>query len=112
MATGTHLLVNLYGCPLELLKESKIVLKVLNETVKEAKLHKVGQSHHQFKPYGATAVILLSESHISIHTWPERNGMAALDIFTCGKEGNAHTALKVLVKKFKPTKVEIKEVKR
>jgi len=112
MGMGTHLLVNLYGCPVELLKKSKLVLKLLNETVKEAKLHKVGESEHQFKPYGATAFVLLAESHISIHTWPEKNGMAALDIFTCGKEGDAYEAFKVLTKKFKPTKIEIKRVKR
>jgi len=112
MGMGTHLLVNLYGCPVEVLKKSKVVLKLLNEVVKEAKLHKVGDSHFQFKPFGATAVVLLAESHISIHTWPEKNGMAALDIFTCGKEGDAHEASSVLVKKFKPTKIEIKRVRR
>ena len=44
-------------------------------------------SSHKFQPHGVTAVALLAESHISIHTWPE-NGMAVCDVFTCGEHTN------------------------
>jgi len=112
MKTGTHLLVNLHGCPKELLCKSEIVLQLLNETVSEAKLTKVGETVHQFQPEGVTAVILLAESHISIHTWPEKDGFAALDIFTCGNEGNAEEALKILIEKFKPQKIDKQKIER
>jgi len=112
MKKGTHILANLYGCPRELVEKADIVLNLLNEVVSEAKLTKVGENSHQFEPIGATAIILLAESHISIHTWPEEEGFAAVDIFTCGEEGDANLAFKVLVEKFKPQKIDKQEVKR
>ena len=111
MGMGTHLLVNMYGCPAELLKQADIVLKLLNEVVKKAKLKKIGESFFQFKPHGATAVILLKESHISIHTWPEKNS-AAVDIYTCGDTIKNEQADIVLIKQFKPKKIDKKRKKR
>jgi len=111
MRMGTHLLVNLYGCPVAVLNKSKVVLRLLNSVVKEAKLKKVGDKSYQFKPVGATAVILLAESHISIHTWPE-NKSAAVDIFCCAGDKKPDLALKSLLKKFKPEKYSVKRVRR
>ncbi|MCG2717737.1 MAG: adenosylmethionine decarboxylase [Nanoarchaeota archaeon] len=101
VVAGIHVLGNLNGCPVKLLERADIVLNLLNEVVVEAKLNKVGETSHQFDPYGATCVILLAESHISVHTWPE-NRIAVVDIFTCGKEGDAEKAFDVLLNKFKP----------
>ncbi len=97
---GVHITADLYGCPSDLLERSDIVLKLLNEIVKEADFTKVGETYHQFKPVGATAVILLAESHISIHTWPEKN-FASVDIFSCTGEVMARKALSLLKDKFK-----------
>jgi len=112
MTMGTHILANLYGCPKDCMEKADVVLNLLNDVVSEAKLTKVGESAHQFEPIGATAIVLLAESHISIHTWPEKDGFAAVDIFTCGNEGDANEAFKVLVDKFKPHHFDKKEVKR
>lgn len=108
---GVHVLANLKGCHTDFLNKSDVVLRMLNEVVSEAKLNKVGETVHQFEPQGATAVILLAESHISIHTWPEHN-FAAVDIFTCGKEGDAEKTFEILLKKFKPKEYDRKVVKR
>lgn len=92
--------------------ESADALKrILNEVVVESKLHKVGEFFYQFEPKGATGVIVISESHISAHTWPEHK-MIALDIFTCGKEGNAFAAYDLLLKKLKPKEAKTRVVRR
>lgn len=112
MTTGTHLLVNLYGCPAEKLEQKDIVLTLLNEIVSEAQLSKVGEGVHQFDPIGVTAFILLAESHISIHTWPEKDGFAAVDIYTCADAEKNERAFTVLCEKFKPQRVEKQRVDR
>lgn len=112
MRMGTHILVNLYGCPRNRLERSKTVDKLLKAIVQEAKLTPVGKiNSHQFKPFGATSVVLLAESHISIHTWPEYNS-AAVDIFCCGTPESAERAFKALIKQFKPKKYDKKRVER
>ncbi|MBD3398047.1 adenosylmethionine decarboxylase [Candidatus Micrarchaeota archaeon] len=112
MTMGTHLLVNMHGCPPGLLERAETVSIILNEVVAETKLTKLGENHHQFEPYGVTSVILLAESHISIHTWPEQEGSAAVDIFTCGDPKNADRAFEALKRKFRPTKVSTQKVVR
>lgn len=109
---GIHILVNMYGCPPELLERADKVSLLLNEVVSATGLTKLGENIHQFEPYGVTAVILLAESHISIHTWPEQNGSAAVDIFTCGAPNSADLAFEALKKRFKPSKITAQRVSR
>ncbi len=111
MAVGTQVLASLKGCPADVLKRVEVVRALLNEVVLEAKLNKVTEAFHQFEPEGVTGVIVISESHLSVHTWPEKS-MAAVDIFTCGREGNAEKAFEVILKKFKPKEYEKKVLKR
>ena len=66
---------------------------------------------HKFLPHGVTGVVLLSESHITFHTWPEFKYLA-LDIFTCGKKCDPYKALDYFKKEIKPDKVQIMEIKR
>ncbi|MBI4706825.1 MAG: adenosylmethionine decarboxylase [Candidatus Omnitrophica bacterium] len=66
---------------------------------------------HKFPVQGITGVILLAESHISIHTWPEHD-YVAVDIFTCGEKTQPLKALEYLKKKFLPEKVKFEEVRR
>ncbi|MBN2121472.1 adenosylmethionine decarboxylase [Candidatus Micrarchaeota archaeon] len=112
MSMGTHILVNMYGCPPELLERADTVSLLLNDVVAASGLTKLGENVHQFEPYGVTAVILLAESHISIHTWPEQNGSAAVDIFTCGAPDSADKAFEALKEKFKPSKLTAQRVNR
>lgn len=78
-----HVLFTLYRCNVELLNDLKFIENLLYETAEECGSTFLNTVSHQFEPQGVTAVTLLAESHISIHTWPE-NGTAVCDIFTCG----------------------------
>jgi len=112
MSMGTHLIVNMYGCPREHLERADIVLELMNKIVEKAELEKIGESSYQFEPHGATAVILLAESHISIHTWPEKDNSAAVDLFTCSGPEKNKLAYKALIELFKPDKHTTQEVQR
>ena len=78
-----HILFTLKGCPFELLDDREFIRMLLYKTVKECKANLLDLNVHKFEPQGVTGFAMISESHISIHTWPE-NGMAVCDIFTCG----------------------------
>lgn len=80
---GRQLLVEFYECDPLLLDDEDFLrshclaaAKVMGATV-------VGQHSHRFNPIGVSVVVILGESHLSLHTWPE-HGMASVDIFTCG----------------------------
>ncbi len=96
---GTHCILELYGCSPDLLNDVLFV----RQSVEEASRHGVSTllklSSHQFLPQGVTAVALLAESHISVHTWPEC-GYAAIDIFTCGEDAQPRQACDFLVQRF------------
>lgn len=64
------------------------------EAAKAADMKVIGQKMHRFRPCGVTGFVLLAESHIAIHTWPQ-DGFAVIDFFTC-RPDNAETALEVL----------------
>lgn len=71
----------------------------------------LGISAHKFEPQGVTIIVLLAESHISIHSWPEYN-YVAIDVFTCGKNMDPQAAIDYLEKTLKPQKIETKKVIR
>lgn len=80
---GTHCLLELYGCPHEILDDHDLIVRTLRDAAEAAGATWLSHTSYKFSPQGVTAVGLLSESHISIHTWPE-SGYAAADVFTCG----------------------------
>lgn len=80
---GKHYLLNLYGCPFKLLDDPAILTDLLENAAYASGAQVIQSIHKRFKPQGVTVLTLLSESHISIHTWPE-DGNAAVDVFTCG----------------------------
>ena len=82
-ALGKHLLLELKGCDKEVLNDIGFLKGVLLAAAGEAGATVLGESFHQFKPQGVSGVVIIAESHICIHTWPEY-GYAAVDIFTCG----------------------------
>ena len=87
------------------------IKRILIESAKKAKNTPLEVAIHKFQPQGLTGVVLLAESHIAIHTWPQIN-YVAIDIFTCGKKAMPEVALSVLKKYFKPKKVKIIKLKR
>jgi len=80
---GTHCLLNLYGCSFVLLNDEEYLIDLLENAAVASGSEVIQTVSKKFEPQGVTVVSLLSESHISIHTWPE-HGKAAVDIYTCG----------------------------
>jgi S-adenosylmethionine decarboxylase len=80
---GKHYLLNLYGCSFVHLNDKRYLIDLLENAAIASGATVVQTISKKFEPQGVTVLTLLSESHISIHTWPE-DGNAAVDIFTCG----------------------------
>ncbi|WP_288262672.1 adenosylmethionine decarboxylase [uncultured Prochlorococcus sp.] len=79
-----HLLLELYRCDCEKLNDESFLRCTVNRAAKLAKATVLNLISNKFEPHGVTAIALLAESHISVHTWPESH-YSAVDIFTCGK---------------------------
>lgn len=94
---GHHWIVDLHGCPASLLDDHDLIRNRLKETTERYGLSLLKIVSNQFEPQGVTAVGLLAESHLSIHTWPE-HCYAAVDIFTCGSDQNLHAACQFIAK--------------
>ena len=106
---GTHISADFWHG--ENIASSKRLEFLLIQSSKAAHSAPLKVVSHRFSPHGITGVVLLSESHISIHTWPEI-GYTAVDIFTCGKKAKPREALKFLKNILKPRKIKITEMKR
>ena len=100
-ALGKHLLLELNDCDPELLNDIGFIKEVMLAAAKESGATVLGESFHQFSPQGVSGVILIAESHLSVHTWPE-HGYAGADIFTCGTRVNPEKAAAVLIDLLKP----------
>lgn len=81
---GTHVLLDAWGAPFPVLDDVERVRGALEATVEAARLTLLDQKLRQFEPQGVTALALLAESHLAIHTWPEHGAFAA-DLFHCGE---------------------------
>ena len=86
-----------------LLSDSQQWVTALTAATEHAGATVLDQCAHEFNPHGCSVVLLLSESHASVHTWPEHN-LAEIDIYTCG-DINAHNALEHLIEQLQPTHV-------
>tara|TARA_Y100000589_G_C27006487_1_gene568992 strand:+ start:205 stop:648 length:444 start_codon:yes stop_codon:yes gene_type:complete len=93
---GKHLLLELYGCNSEKLNDELYLRCQLNSAAKLAKASILNIVSNKFEPYGVTAIALLAESHLSIHTWPESQ-YSAIDIFTCGRNMQPELASQFLI---------------
>jgi S-adenosylmethionine decarboxylase len=80
---GKHYLLNLFGCSFVLLNDEHFLVDLLENAAAASGATVLKTVYEKFEPQGVTVICLLSESHISIHTWPEE-GKAACDIYTCG----------------------------
>ncbi len=79
---GMQLLVDLYDCDRSILDDVARVESALTQAAGEAGVTVLRTVLHRFSPYGVSGAVIIAESHITIHTWPE-HGYAALDVFTC-----------------------------
>ena len=83
MDSMRHILFTLKGCPFGLLDDEAHIRTMLANAAVQAQAELLNITSHKFEPFGVTAVALLGESHISIHTWPDKL-LAVCDVFTCG----------------------------
>ena len=100
-----HILFDLKDCPFKLLDDARFVRNSLFHAslLSESEIIKI--DFHKFHPQGVTGYALLADSHLSIHTWPEK-GVAKCDIFTCGDKCDPHKAVEYLGKAFKAKQIE------
>lgn len=106
---GTHLIVDLWGA--SRLDDLEHVEEALRQAVAAANATLLHVHLHHFTPNGGiSGVAVLAESHISIHTWPERS-YAALDVFMCGG-ADPQKSVPVLDRFFKPARIEVEELRR
>ena len=108
---GRHVLVEFYNCNEEILKNPILIKECMNEAAKIANATIVETVFHHFNPYEVSGVVIISESHLAIHTWPEY-GYAAVDIFTCGNKIDPWIAFKFLEDIFKSVRSESIELPR
>jgi S-adenosylmethionine decarboxylase len=101
---GRHLLVEYWGCDSQALDELGAVEALMKRAAVAAGATIVTSTFHRFSPQGVSGVVVVEESHLSIHTWPER-GYAAIDFYTCGncRPDKAHA---VLAQGLKPQRTE------
>ncbi len=110
-ALGTHLLVELKDCNPAILKNLDEVRDALVSAAKKARATIVDISFHEFNPFGISGMVVIAESHLSIHTWPEYS-YAAVDIFTCGDTIKPEVAAAYLIERFESRSPSIVEIKR
>ena len=110
-ALGRHVLAELNGCRFEVLNDIKKVEDIMVNAALEAGAEEREFVFHKFSPQGVSGVVVISESHLAIHTWPEL-GYAAVDVFTCGDSVNPWDACNYLTEKFGAQYVDASEVKR
>jgi S-adenosylmethionine decarboxylase proenzyme len=84
-ALGHQLMVEYYGCLPDRLNDEELVRQALLDAARATGATVVGEVFHRFNPHGISGVVVIAESHLAIHTWPEY-GYAAVDLFTCGTE--------------------------
>ncbi len=110
-ALGTHLLVELRDCDHGVIGDVAKVRDALVEAARRARATVVEVAFHEFSPFGVSGMVIIAESHLSIHTWPEY-GYAAVDIFTCGELIKPEEAANYLIKRFKCQAPSMMEMKR
>ena len=106
-----HLLLELYRCDSEKLNDESFLRCTLNRAAKFANATVLNLISNKFDPQGVTAIALLAESHISIHTWPESN-YSAVDIFTCGQNMRPEVASQYLIEALKPEEHFLRVIER
>src|SRR5262245_53407360 len=110
-ALGRHLLLELFDCDSDSINNLEAVKKALVEAAKRAQATIVDVVFHEFNPFGVSGVVVIAESHLSIHTWPEYR-YAAVDIFSCGDILKPEVAANYLVEQFGAERTSVVEMQR
>jgi len=108
---GRHVAVDTWGVDFNLLNNAEYLEAQMVEAAEACGATVMSVQSKQFDPQGATVLVLLSESHLSIHTYPER-GFAAIDCYTCGETVDPQLAIDYLVSVLKPEETYAKKLVR
>ena len=108
---GRHILVEFYGCNKKRINDLKFTEDTMIGAAEYAKATVVDGIFHKFSPHGISGVVVIAESHLAIHTWPEF-GYAAVDLFTCGDSVDPWDAFFYLNDKFEAKHYTTMELKR
>lgn len=108
---GSHWILEMYDCPAEVIDDLDVVRTAVRGAAKAARSTLLHESAHSFEPQGVTALGLLAESHISVHTWPEL-GYAAADVFTCGEHAQPDRACEHLARALQAGRRELRHLER
>jgi S-adenosylmethionine decarboxylase proenzyme len=101
----TEISVDMYDCKIDL-HDSKRILNLLRDASRKIRAHIVKEIAYEYKPQGISVILFLSESHISLYTWPEYN-YAICEIFLCNEYMNPYAAFAEVKKKIMPRKFKI-----
>lgn len=108
---GTQLMAELWECNKERIDSPEKIKEAMLHAAKESGAEIIGSMFHEFEPQGVSGVVVISESHLTIHTWPEQ-AYAAVDIFTCGEHTDPWKALEYLAKEFGAEETHSMEISR
>ena len=111
IAAKHSLVVEYYDCETNVLNDGIRVEEYIVVAAHAAKATLIKSIFHPFFPQGVSGVVVIAESHLTIHTWPE-HGYAAVDIFTCGCEASPERACDYLTKKLRARRSTTVEIKR
>jgi len=110
-ALGRHILTEFYNCDRVLLNNFSEIKKIMTKAAKKSGATVLETVFHLFNPHGISGVVVIAESHLAIHTWPEY-GYAAVDLFTCGDDVDPWVAFDFLKKELKAQYSSAMEMKR
>ena len=108
---GRHILAEFFECDPNVLNNPSLVEKYMLEAALECGATVVNKCFHLFAPHGVSGVVIISESHLAIHTWPEY-GYAAVDLFTCGEQCDPKVAYEFLKNKFNSKDTKYSQLNR
>ncbi len=108
---GRHILAEFFECDPNVLNNPELVEKYMLEAALECGATIVNKCFHLFAPHGVSGVVIISESHLAIHTWPEF-GYAAVDLFTCGEKCDPKVSYEFLKRKFNSKDTKYSQLNR
>ncbi len=108
---GAHVLLDLYGIPAAQLDDPDHLRACLEQAARDGGAHVVDSRFSRFSPQGASGIVILAESHVAVHTWPEL-GFAAVDVFTCGAPSVADGVADAVVRLLAPTRFDKQKIAR
>lgn len=110
-ALGTHIVCELSGCDAAKLTDVDAVRAMMENAARAANASIVTSAFHRFEPHGVSGVVVIEESHLSIHTWPE-TGYAAMDFYTCGDHTDPWAACEFAADALDAATMQTTEVRR